>query len=144
MGGSPEGRPKPGKLRSRLNARKHDHRSELPILPGEDGAELHRRLEVWPKILGAETEIERLEAVQAVHMGWRRARSLRSDDATAERRMIAIKKAHGDRQAEEARLLGLELDSDVDPEGRCTEASSYPGGLHPVAHRTPRFLGLSQ
>ena len=55
-----------GKRRSRLNARKHDHRSELPILPGEDEDELNRRLEVWPQILGAETEIERLEAV---HVG---------------------------------------------------------------------------
>ena len=65
-----------GRRRSRLNACKHNQRSELPILPGEDEDELNRRLEVWPQILGAETEIERLEAVHVVHMGWRRARSL--------------------------------------------------------------------
>ena len=119
-----------GKRRSRLNARKHDHRSELPILPGEDEDELNRRLEVWPQILGAETEIERLEAVQAVHMGWRRARSLRSDDSAAERRMIDIKKAHVDRQAEEARLLGLELDSDLDPEGVVRKLHRSPAGCN--------------
>jgi len=119
-----------GKRRSRLNARKHDHRSELPILPGEDEDELKRRLEVWPQILGAETEIERLEAVQAVHMGWRRARSLRSDDADAEQRMIAVKKAHVDGQAEEARLLGLELDSDVDPQGVVRKLHRTPAGCN--------------
>jgi hypothetical protein len=99
-----------GKRRSRLNACKHNQCSLIPILPGEDEDELNRRLEVWPQILGAETEIERLEAVQVVHMGWRRARSLRSDDADTERRMIALKKARVDGRAEEARRLGLELD----------------------------------
>jgi len=119
-----------GKRRTRLNACKHNHRAELPILPGEDEDELKRRLEVWPQILGAETEIERLEAVQAVHMGWRRARSLRSDDADAEKRMIAIKKAHVDQQAEEARLLGLELDSDVDPQGVVRKLHRTPAGCN--------------
>jgi hypothetical protein len=102
--------------------------AKLPILPGEDEAELHRRLEVWPRILGAETEIERLEAIQAVHMAWRRARSLRSDDAAAERRMIAIKKDHTDRQAQEAQRLGAELDSDVDPKGVVRKLQSTPAG----------------
>jgi hypothetical protein len=102
--------------------------AKLPILPGEDEAELHRRLEVWPEILGAETEIEHFEAIQVVHIAWRRARSLRSDDAAAERRMIAIKKAHTDRQAEEARLLGVELDSDVDPKSLVRKLCRTPAG----------------
>ena len=117
-----------GKKRSRLNACKHNHRSELPILPGEDEDELKRRLEVWPQILGAVTEIEHLEAAHAVHMSWRRARSLRSDDADAERRMIALKKARVDGQAEEARRLGLELDSDDDPAGVVRKLHRSPEG----------------
>ena len=66
-----------GKKRSRLNACKHYHRSELPLLPGENGPELQRRLAVWPEILGAETEIEHFAAVQAVHFGLARG-TLRS------------------------------------------------------------------
>ena len=64
----------------------------------------------------------------SVHMGWRRARSLRSDDADTERRMIAIKKARVDGQAEEARQLGLELDSDDDPAGVVRKLHRSPAG----------------
>ena len=119
---------KEGKERSRLNACKHNHRAELPILPGEDGAELDHRLEVWPQVLEAETEVEHFVAVQAVHLGWRIERSRRSDDAAAERRMTAVKKTEKDRRAEEARLLGLELDSDDDPEGVIRKLHRTPEG----------------
>ena len=119
-----------GKAHSRLNACKHNHRAELPILPGEDEDELDRRLEVWPQILGAETEPERLEAMQAVHMGWRRARSLRSDDAATERRMIDVKKVHAERQANEARQLGEQLDGDLDPAGVIRKLHRSPAGCN--------------
>jgi hypothetical protein len=117
-----------GKSRSRTNACKHNLRAKLPILPGEDADELARRLELWPQILEAETEIEHFEAEQAVHIGWRRARSRRSEDATARRRMMDIKNARVDRQAEEARLLGLELDSDLDPETVVRKLQRSPAG----------------
>ena len=84
-----------GKSRSRLNACKHNLELSSLLLPGEDGDELKRRLEVWPEILGAETEVEHFEAVQVVHLGWRRARSLRSDDAETRTRMMRPQKAPG-------------------------------------------------
>jgi hypothetical protein len=117
-----------GKERSKYNARKHDLRAESPVLPGENAAELIRRLEVWPMLMNAATELEWFAAERAVHMGWRIERAERSEDAAAERVMIDLEKATEDRQAEEARLLGLELDSDVDPAGVIRKLQRTPEG----------------
>jgi hypothetical protein len=117
-----------GKERSKYNARKHDLRAESPVLPGENAAELNRRLEVWPVLMNAATELEWFAAERAVHIGWRIERAERSEDAAAERVMIDLEKATEDRQAEEARLLVLELDSDLVPD---------PASVIRKLHRTP-------
>ena len=92
-----------GKDRSRLSACKHNLRSELPILPGENREELYRRLDVWPGLLGAEGEIEEAVATRAVHMFWRLERADLSEDAAAERVILAIDKEREERDAEEVR-----------------------------------------
>jgi hypothetical protein len=105
------------KLRTRFNACKHNLRAESPVLPGEDGDELMRRLAVWPVEAGAETELEWFFATRAVHAGWRLARADRSEDAAAEREMIAVEQRFHDAQESEALVLVQELDSDTDPAG---------------------------
>ena len=98
------------------------------LLPGEDGNELHHRLETWPVLMKAHDEVEVFVAKQAVHLGWRSERSQRSEDASAERIWLDFQTAEQDRQCEETRLLGLELDSDVDPEGVVRKLSRTPVG----------------
>ena len=116
------------KKRTRYNARKHDLRAESELLPGEDGTELLRRLTVWPEILQAETELETFTAQRLVHLGWRMERAERSEEADIERRTLAIAQVEEDRQVEESRLLGLELDSDVDPAGVVDKLLRTPAG----------------
>jgi hypothetical protein len=80
--------------------------------------------------MNAATELEWFAAERAVHLGWRIERAERSEDAAAERVMIDLEKGTEDRQAEEARLLVLELDSDLvlDPASVIRKLHRTPAG----------------
>ena len=127
-----------GKERSRVNACTHKLRAELPILPGENSEELHRRLEVWPALLGAKGEIEVSVATQAVHTFWRVERANLSEDAAAERVMIAIDRELEQRDAEQVRLLEAQLDSAEDPQGVVRKLKQSPAGCRLLAPGIPR------
>ena len=114
--------------RTRYNACKHNLRAESDLLPGENAAELKRRLAVWPVLMEADGEQERFVAQQTVHLGWRLERANRSEAADIERRRLDFARAEEDRQAEQARTLGLELDSDVDPQGVVRKLLRSPAG----------------
>src|SRR3954454_25176272 len=60
-----------GKARAKLNSLTHCLCTEETLLPGEDGEELQRRLDVWIVELGAETEAERRSVEGAVNAVWR-------------------------------------------------------------------------
>jgi len=117
-----------GKEHSRLSACKHNLRSELPILPGENAEELNRRLEVWPALLGAEGEIEESVAARVVHTFWRLERADFSEDAAAERVMLAIDRELEERDAEEVRQLEAQIDSPEDPQGVVRKLKRSPAG----------------
>ena len=116
------------KKRTRYNAAVHNLRSESDLIPGEDGTELLRRLSVWPEILQADSELEVFTAKRLVHAGWKMERSERSEDADIERRTLSDARAKEDRELEDSRLLGLELDSDVDPAGVVKKLLRTPSG----------------
>ena len=116
------------KKRTRYNACKHNLRAESILLPGENAEELKRRLAVWPVLLEADGEHEEFVAEQTVHLGWRLERANRSEAADIERRRLDFARAEEDRQAEQARTLGLELDSDVDPQGVVRKLLRSPAG----------------
>ena len=116
------------KCRTSRNATKHNLRAESDLVEGEDGDELQRRLRVWPELLGAETELEIEAAQHYVRMDWKVARAERSEDASTERRQLAITHSEQDGQLERARLLGLELESDVDPAGVVRKLLRSPAG----------------
>jgi hypothetical protein len=67
-------------------------------------------------------------AQQYVRMDWKVARAERSEDASTERRQLAITQSEQDRQLDQARLLGLELESDVDPAGVVRKLLRTPAG----------------
>ena len=116
------------KKRTRYNACKHNLRAESILLPGENAEELKRRLAVWPVLLEADGEHEKFVAQQTVHLGWRLERANRSEAADIERRRLDFARAEEDRQDEQARTLGLELDSDVDPQGVVRKLLRSPAG----------------
>ena len=123
-----------GKENSRLSACKHNLRSELPILPGENSEELKRRLELWPSLLGAEGEIEEAVAIRAVHTYWRLERADHSEDSAAERVMLAIDREREEREAEEVCRLEAQLDSHDDPQGVLRKLKRLPGGCRLLIH----------
>jgi len=102
--------------------------AESAVLPGEDQAELKRRLEVWPQVLEVDNEGEWFFALRAVYAGWRLERADRSEDAAAERQMIEIEKQVADARASEALALVRELDSDDDPAGVIRKLQRSPEG----------------
>src|SRR3954452_849609 len=116
------------KKRTRYNASKHNLRSESEILPGEDRAELDRRLEVWPEIMGADNEVALFAAHRVVHLGWRIQRAEISEEAATTKAEIALAQSTEAQQTEEARVLDLELDSDTDPEGVVGKLLATPAG----------------
>jgi hypothetical protein len=117
-----------GKYNSKYNACKHNLRAESPVLPGEDGDELLRRLKLWPGLMGVGNDLEWSIGIQAVHMEWRMERANRSEDAAAERQMIEITKQVEDAQESETLLLLEELDSDLDPAGVLRKLHRTPAG----------------
>src|SRR5258708_5245035 len=116
------------KKRTRYNASVHNLRAESDLVPGEDGTELLRRLSIWPEILQADTALEVFTAKRLVHAGWKMERAERSEDADIERRTLSDARAKEDRELADSRLLGLELDSDVDPAGVVNKLLRSPSG----------------
>ena len=127
------------KKRTRYNARKHDLRSESALLPGENPATLAHRLKTWPILLKASGEVELAYVERAVHVQGRCDRAVRSEDSATERHWLAFQIAETDRQQEEARLLGLELDNDIDPAGVTRKLYRSPAGCTLILNEMTRL-----
>ena len=127
------------KKRTRYNARKHDLRSESALLPGENPALLAHRLKTWPILLKASGEVELAYVERAVHVQGRCDRAVRSEDSATERHWLAFQAAETDRQQEEARLLGLELDNDIDPAGATRKLYRSPAGCTLILNEMTRL-----
>ena len=127
------------KKRTRYNARKHDLRSESALLPGENPATLAHRLKTWPILLKASGEVELAYVERAVHVQGRCDRAVRSEDSATERHWLAFQTAETDRQQEEARLLGLELDNDIDPAGVTRKLYRSPAGCTLILNEMTRL-----
>ena len=59
-----------GKIRSRLNALKHGMTAALPVIPGEDGEALQRRIDAWTDDLRPNSLLESHVIEQAAQISW--------------------------------------------------------------------------
>src|SRR4051812_19220301 len=77
-----------GKAISKYNGLVHGMRAESDILPGEDPAELERRIAAWADELGAETDPERYLAEAAAKASWRIDRCRAAEAAALTRKVL--------------------------------------------------------
>jgi hypothetical protein len=59
-----------GKIRSRLNALKHGMTAALPVIRGEDGEALQRRIDAWTDNLRPHSLLENHVIEQAAQISW--------------------------------------------------------------------------
>src|SRR3954447_11807048 len=101
-----------GKSVSKLNGLVHGMRAESDILPGEDPAELERRIATWADELGAVTEPERHLAEAAAKASWRIDRCRGAEAASLSRQVLKAGEDYDDALAEEVERLGERLFED--------------------------------
>src|SRR3954467_13657530 len=77
-----------GKSASKFNGLVHGMRAESDILPGEDPAELDRRIAAWADELGADTGPERYLAGAAARASWRTDRCRNAEAAALSRQVL--------------------------------------------------------
>jgi hypothetical protein len=115
-----------GKERSRFNGLVHGLRAEVAVIPGEDPAELRRRIDVWMEELGAETEAECSLVATAVQAVWRMERCRSVEAAALTKQMADVEEQFDDRLAAEVANLTDRLH--IDPAGVVRQLrQSVPG-----------------
>src|SRR3954447_10464295 len=77
-----------GKSVSKMNGLVHGMRAESDVLPGEDPAQLERRIAAWADELGADTGAERHLAEAAARASWRIDRCRRAEAAALTRKVL--------------------------------------------------------
>src|SRR3954467_5610749 len=98
-----------GKSVSKLNGLVHGMRAESDILPGEDPAELDRRIAAWADELDDQTGPERSLAVPAARACWRIDRCRAAEAAALTRKVLGAGDAYDDALAEEVEQLSDRL-----------------------------------
>src|SRR4051812_47570429 len=94
-----------GKAVSKFNGLVHGMRAESDILPGEDPAELDRRIAAWADELGADTGPERYLAEAAAKASWRIDRCRAAEAAALTRKVLGAGDDYDDALAEEVEQL---------------------------------------
>jgi hypothetical protein len=94
-----------GKRNSKFNNLKDCIYAEEMILPGENEAELETRYQRWVAQLGACTDPERYEVLNAVHASWRHDRLRRADTNALRGLVETTAETFYDQKEQEARAL---------------------------------------
>src|SRR4051794_9371020 len=115
-----------GKSVSKMNGLVHGMRAESDILPGEDPAELDRRIAAWADELGADTGPERYLAEAAAKASWRIDRCRAAEAAALTRRVLGAGDSYDDALADEVERLADRL------------AAEPAAGLRPLRRPTAR------
>jgi hypothetical protein len=115
-----------GKNRSRFNALKHGLTAQTPVLPGEDPATYHERLDAWTADLQPRNHVEHSLVGRAVQATWQLERAERAEVARVAQNMRHATDQEELQQAEEVLALGRRLFHDP-----CGTIAAYP---HPSRH----------
>jgi hypothetical protein len=98
-----------GKNRSKFNALKHGMTARTLVLPGEDPAELQRRVESWSGDLRPRNETERYLVARAAAISWQLDRTDRADAARLATCIRTGTAGLAHREPAEAEALGRRL-----------------------------------
>ena len=98
-----------GRNRSRFNAVKHGFRAEKAILPDEDPAALHERLDDWTADLQPRNSVEQYLVERGVRLSWQLDRVTRAQDARTSTPIVEGGIEEAELRAEEILEIGKRL-----------------------------------